>query len=78
MLTQNKMQKERKKSLVALKLDINKAYDKIEWSFLEYTIKKMRFFRRWIELVMKCITTLTFFFYYQWCYKRLYSTTKKI
>ena len=47
--------------LVALKLDVNKAYDRVEWSFLEQIMLRMGFLRRWVDLVMNCITTVSFF-----------------
>ena len=41
-----------KKSFMAVKLDMSKAYDKVEWGFLEETMKCMGFAARWINLVM--------------------------
>ncbi|XP_042964706.1 uncharacterized protein LOC122298928 [Carya illinoinensis] len=37
---------------MALKLDISKAYDKIEWGFLEGVMRKLGFGEKWIKLVM--------------------------
>lgn len=34
--------------MMALKLDISKAYDKIEWSFLEQMMRKLGFAEDWI------------------------------
>nr|AFP55574.1 non-ltr retroelement reverse transcriptase [Rosa rugosa] len=40
-----------------LKLDMNKAYDRVEWNFLEAVLRKMGFVDSWIGLVMSCVTT---------------------
>ncbi|WVZ50515.1 hypothetical protein U9M48_001761 [Paspalum notatum var. saurae] len=43
--------------LAAVKLDMSKAYDRIEWSFLKKTMQKLGFQGRWIDLIMKCVMT---------------------
>ncbi|XP_042969115.1 uncharacterized protein LOC122301804 [Carya illinoinensis] len=45
---------------MALKLDISKAYDRIEWGFLEAIMRKLGFGERWIRLVMVCVTSVTY------------------
>ena len=49
-----------KKGSIALKLDINKAYDRVEWPFLQGMMQRMGFPDRWIGWVMGCVTTPTF------------------
>lgn len=44
---------------MTLKLDINKAYDCVEWSFLKHIMEKMGFHETWISWVMKCITSIS-------------------
>lgn len=45
---------------MALKLDISKAFDKVEWTFLEVMMRRMGFHDIWCRWIMKCITTITY------------------
>ncbi|XP_074308855.1 uncharacterized protein LOC141643553 [Silene latifolia] len=45
---------------MALKLDMAKAYDRIEWSFLEGTLRDMGFDDRWCNRVMLCVRSVTY------------------
>ena len=42
------------------KLDIEKAYDTLNWNFLLSSLQKMGFGERWIEWIKWCITTVSF------------------
>ena len=48
------------KSSVLLKTDMSKAYDRLEWPFLEGILQVMGFAPLWISWIMGCVTSLTF------------------
>lgn len=45
-----------------LKLDVSKAYDRIEWSFLEGVLSKLGFHRSIVDLIMLSVTTVSYSF----------------
>uniref|UniRef100_A0A8I6YKR7 Reverse transcriptase domain-containing protein n=1 Tax=Hordeum vulgare subsp. vulgare TaxID=112509 RepID=A0A8I6YKR7_HORVV len=46
--------------VAAVKADMSKAYERVEWSFLEAMLGKLGFSNGWIALVMQCVTTVSY------------------
>lgn len=44
----------------AFKIEIEKAYDKLEWDYLEGVMSAMGFDQQWINLVMFCVRTVSY------------------
>lgn len=50
----------RRKFQAILKLDMQKAYDRIEWDFLQQCLYKMGFRAEWVKWVMQCVSTVSY------------------
>lgn len=45
---------------MTLKLDMSKTYDRVESSFLDGMMRRMRFCDKWRMLIMSCVTYVSF------------------
>ena len=50
----------KKKGFMGLKLDFQKAYDRLEWPFLVQVLKNFGFHQKFINLIYQCISTVSF------------------
>ena len=50
----------RKEKGILCKLDVEKAYDKLNWKFLVMVLKEMGFGNKWIGWIQWCISTASF------------------
>ncbi|XP_028082842.1 uncharacterized protein LOC114284149 [Camellia sinensis] len=55
-----KLRKSRLVGQMAIKIDFDKAYDRIEWDFLAMVLRKMGFDSKWVHWVMECVSTVSF------------------
>lgn len=54
--------KEYKRDSMAVKTDMNKAYDRIEWDFLREVQVRLGFHSMWIYWIMECVTWISYSF----------------
>jgi hypothetical protein len=52
--------KKGKSGLCAVKLDMHKAYDRVEWVFLEKMMTKLGFDQRSVKLIMACVKSVRY------------------
>lgn len=52
--------KKGKTGYAAVKADMSKAYDRVEWDFLDAMLRRLGFGGRWVDLVMRCVTSVRY------------------
>ena len=46
-----------------MKLDMSKAYDRVEWIFLVKILEKMGFHEKWIGWIYECVSSILSLFW---------------
>lgn len=47
--------------VMVIKIDLEKAYDRISWDFIHYTLKEFKLNTDWITLIMNCVSNVNSF-----------------
>ena len=45
---------------MAMRRDMSRAYNRVEWSFLEKILLHMGFRESWVAMIMQCVSTVTY------------------
>lgn len=48
-------------SYMAIKTNMSKAYDRVEWCFVEFMLERMGFDRKWVTWIVSCISYVTYY-----------------
>ena len=51
---------DRKENYMSIKLDMSKAFNRVEWNFIKEVTEKMGFAKKWVDLIMLCISSLSY------------------
>ncbi|XP_043710133.1 uncharacterized protein LOC122659040 [Telopea speciosissima] len=54
------LRKKGKKKFLAIKIDLKKAYDRLEWSFVKEILLRLGFNSQWVSLIMICVSSVSF------------------
>lgn len=56
-----------RKETMAIKLDMAKAYDRVEWGYLDATLNTLGFSNHWRKLIMSCVSIISYLVLFNGC-----------
>ena len=71
-----KRRKKGKNYACAVKLDMMKAYDRVDWNYLKKMMQKLDFAHRWVDWIMACVTSVRFFVKFNGAILDLFALTR--
>ncbi|KAG7600499.1 Reverse transcriptase zinc-binding domain [Arabidopsis suecica] len=52
----------KKRCFMAVKTDMSKAYDRLEWDFIQAVLERFGFHAKWVQWLMQCVKTVSYSF----------------
>ena len=65
-----------KENIMVVKLDMEKEYDRINWSFIEMVLLRMGFNNRWVSLIIKCVIIVSYAVVINWEKKNYFKPSR--
>jgi hypothetical protein len=59
-----KKRRQRNNGIFAIKLDMNKAYDRVEWGFFKDMMLRLDFSESWVSMIMACVTSVNYMIWF--------------
>lgn len=51
---------EGKDSYMSIKFNMSKVFDQVEWDFIRGVMERLGFDKKWIDLIMQCVSSVSY------------------